>query len=130
MNSKPIYVVDDDPSVRGALKRLLGSHGFTVKTFSSGQRFLEFVGLNAEGVLILDIRMPDMDGLVLQQKLNYSCSPLKIIFMTAWPGPGDKECAVACGAIGFLIKPFGEWELLNLIEAASRGEHSQHKVVK
>jgi two-component system response regulator FixJ len=70
-NGRPtIFVVDDDSAVRDALKLLLRSVGQAVETFSSGQEFLDAYGEDRAGCLVLDIRMPGMSGLELQQKLN------------------------------------------------------------
>src|SRR5215217_5217355 len=86
-----IFVVDDDAAVRDALKLLLRSVGHTVETFGSAQEFLDAYGEDRAGCLVLDIRMPGMSGLELQQKLNEKHSILPIIFIT---GHGDVPLAV------------------------------------
>jgi FixJ family two-component response regulator len=77
---------------------------------------LDSVSPDAEGILILDLRMPGMDGFQLQQKLKDLNSQLRIIFVTAHAKAGDREYAMAEGARGFLFKPFDEHSLLNLIQ--------------
>lgn len=116
--AKPdIYVVDDDESVRRALLRLMKSAGFNVETFNSAQSFLDSVPPDTQGVLILDIRMPDIDGFELQEKLNALRFRLQVIFITAHAQAGDREQAIEAGAIGFLQKPFNDESLLDLIDS-------------
>jgi len=118
MKTKPkIYVVDDDESVRRALSRLMKSAGFKVEAFNSAQSFLDSIPPNTQGVLILDIRMPDTDGFELQKKLNALRSRLQVIFITAHAQAGDRERALEAGAIGFLQKPFSDESLLDLINS-------------
>ncbi|UCC94860.1 MAG: response regulator [Candidatus Omnitrophota bacterium] len=123
VKTKPhIYVVDDNESVREALCRLLKSAGFEVETFNSAQSFLDSVPRDTQGILILDIRMPDMDGFELQKILNERHSPLHIIFITAHADISDRDHAFAHGADGFLIKPFNEQSLLDLISSITAKE--------
>lgn len=118
MKTKPkIYVVDDDESVRRALSRLMKSAGFYAETFNSAQGFLDSVPPDTQGILILDIRMPDIDGFELQKKLNALCSRLHIIFITAHAQAGDRERVMEAGAKGFLQKPFSDESLLDLINS-------------
>jgi len=115
---KRMYLVDDDASLRKAIKRLLRSAGYGAETFSSARSFLDSVPLHdAEGLLILDLRMPGMDGFELQDKLNELRCALKIIIITADAKVGDRERALQNGAVGFLQKPFQDESLLELIRA-------------
>jgi two-component system response regulator FixJ len=114
-----IYLVDDDSSVRKALHRLLASAGRDVSSFASAREFLETVPLETEGILVLDLRMPEMDGFELHRRLAEANSPLKVILITAFVQPGDSERGIRQGAVGFLVKPFDEAELLALIEESS-----------
>jgi FixJ family two-component response regulator len=92
------------------------SAGYSAETFSSGQSFLDSVPVNyTTGILILDLRMPGMDGFTLQQKINKLRSRLQIIIITADTQPGDREHAIKSGAIGFLQKPFQEESLFELL---------------
>ncbi len=115
-----IFIVDDDAPVRQALSRLLRSHGFGVQDFSSAQEFLESVSpeANLKGCLILDVKMPGMNGLDLQDKLSASGWELPIIFITAYDDPKDREKALANGAVAFLQKPLSEKDLLKNIRSA------------
>jgi len=112
-----IYVVDDDESVCKALRRLMKSAGYNVETFNSAQGFLNAVPPDREGCLILDIRLPGIDGFELQKRLNALHSKLRIIFITAYVQAGDYERAMEAGAIGFLQKPFSDQSLLDLIDS-------------
>ena len=118
IKTKPkIYIVDDDESVRRALSRLVKSAGYIAETFNSAQSFLDSVPPDTKGILILDIRMPDIDGFELQKRLNALRSKLQIIFITAHAQAGDRECAMEAGAKGFLQKPFSDKSLLDLIKS-------------
>ena len=115
-NARPtIFVVDDDAAVRDALKLLLRSVGQAVETYSSGQEFIDAYSEDRSGCLVLDIRMPGMSGLELQQKLNERHSILPIIFIT---GHGDVPMAVEAmqaGAVDFIQKPFRDQDLIDRI---------------
>ena len=119
-----IFVVDDDAAVRDALKLLLRSVGHAVETFGSAQEFLDAYGEDRAGCLVLDIRMPGMSGLELQQKLNEKHSILPIIFIT---GHGDVPMAVEAmqaGAVDFIQKPFRDQDLIDRINQALEKDSS------
>jgi two-component system, LuxR family, response regulator FixJ len=113
-----IYLVDDDAAVRKALHRLLVSAGYSVDTFASGENFLDSIPLDSEGLIVLDIFMPEMDGFMLQNKLRGLRSKLGIIFISGFANAQDRERAMASGAKGFLQKPFSEESLLKLLDEA------------
>ena len=116
---KPVvYVVDDDPSVRKALKRFVTSAGYSVETYASSQEFLNSVPVFAEGCLILDLRMPGLNGLGLQAQLTVLGFKLPIIFITAFDNPQDKKQAMDAGAVAFLRKPFSDQALLDALDSA------------
>lgn len=113
-----VFVVDDNPGVRNALSMLMRSVDRRVETFSSATAFLASDGPHRPGCLVLDIRMPGMDGMELQERLNAIESDLPIIFITAH---GDVPAAVTAlkgGAVDFLQKPFKDQDLLDRIEQA------------
>ncbi|MGV8120224.1 MAG: response regulator transcription factor [Candidatus Xenobiia bacterium LiM19] len=118
MNSSydSIFVVDDDESVRRSICRLLKSFDMPAQAFSSAGEFLAEIPFTAEGCLILDMRMPFMSGLDLQNRLLDEKSPLGIIFISAHESPREVDIALKRGALGFLQKPFREDELLSLIQ--------------
>jgi len=117
--TKPtIFVVDDDPSVRKSTELMLESVGFNVKTFDSAQHFLDAKLQEGLGCLILDVRMPEISGLELQQKLVSAKSPLPVIFITGHGTVPISVRAMKAGAIDFLQKPFEEQDLLDAINRA------------
>lgn len=123
--AKPtIFIVDDDPSVRDSLELLVRSIGFEVKTYPSAQEFLEGAPPGASGCLILDIRMPGMSGLDLQERCAGAGFFLPIIFITGHGTIPMSVRAMKAGAIDFLQKPFDEQDLLNAInKAVERDQH-------
>jgi FixJ family two-component response regulator len=117
-NSPLISVVDDDDSVRESLGGLIRSVGFAVKVFASAEEFLNSDHLRNTDCLILDVRMPGMNGLELQRRLAASHMSIPVIFITAH---GDEETRVRAlngGAVDYLLKPFSEEALLNAINTA------------
>jgi len=116
--SPTVFVVDDDGAVRDALRFLLRSAALTVETFTSAMEFLQSYRDDRPGCLVLDIRMPSMTGLELQEKLIERRSILPIIFIT---GHGDVPMAVEAmqaGALDFIQKPFSDEDLLARIHQA------------
>lgn len=111
-----VYIVDDDDSVRRALARLLGAHGYATAVFASARQFIEEVDLEGSpGCAVLDLQMPEMDGIALQQAL---CSRIPVIILT---GHADVEKAVQtlqAGAIDFLQKPVPDAQLLLAVDKA------------
>lgn len=113
-----IYVVDDDPSVRDSTEVLLKSVGFNVKAFGSAQAFLKANLQEDLGCLVLDVRMPGMSGLDLQEKLVSAKTPLPVIFITGHGTVPMSVRAMKAGAVDFLQKPFEEQDLLDAINRA------------
>ena len=129
MNSRKsiIYIVDDDASVCRALSLLLKSHGFQVQTFMRAAEFLAFKHLKLPSCLILDIRLPGINGLVLQEVMKRKGISIPVIFIT---GHGDIPMSVKAmkaGAVDFLPKPFTENKLLNAIASAILKSKAQNK---
>ena len=113
-----VFVVDDDVSVRESLELLIRWAGWKSETFASAQEFLSRPIVNAPCCLVLDVKLPDLNGLDLQQRIAGDQSTLPIIFIT---GHGDVPMtvrAMKAGAVEFLIKPFADDELLNAIRLA------------
>ena len=113
-----IFVVDDDESVRFALKRLMKSAGFKVDTFGSAREFLNTGGTRRTGILVADVRMPEMTGLELQKQLARSGAEIPVIFISAHEDSQAVELALAAGAVAFLYKPFDDQDLLAAIDRA------------
>jgi FixJ family two-component response regulator len=114
-----IYIVDDDPAVCRALKRLLRSWGMQVRTFESGQEFLSTLsGSHHADCSLIDVQMPDMTGLEVQERIKLAGVDLPVIFITAHEEDGVEERAMRAGAAGFLRKPFSDEALVGLIRNA------------
>ena len=113
-----IYIVDDDESVRKALKRLLRSEGFKAETFASAEDFLNSGYQDKPGCLILDVRMAGMSGFELREHLAASGSELPIIFITAYDDVHTRERAEKARAIAYLQKPLDDKALLDAIRRA------------
>jgi len=118
VNTATVYVVDDDDGMRRALSLLLNTVGYKTVAFASPKEFLDKFRPETGGCLVLDIRMPGMSGLELQQHLNRMGSMLPVIFIT---GHGDVPMAVQAmkeGAFEFVQKPFRDQDLLDRINHA------------
>jgi FixJ family two-component response regulator len=113
-----ISVVDDDDSVRESLRGLLRSVRFGVEVFASAEEFLSSEQVLDTDCLILDVRMPGMSGLDLQQKLAASHPEMPIIFITSHGDEDLKSRALNGGAVDYLLKPFSEEALLNAVQTA------------
>jgi FixJ family two-component response regulator len=116
--SPVVYVVDDDISVREALSSLIRSAGLRVETFSSAREFLGQSSSSAPSCLVLDVRLPDQNGLALQRELAAIDNQIPIIFIT---GHGDIPMsvrAIKAGAVEFLTKPFQDQQLLEAVHQA------------
>ena len=110
-----VYIVDDDEAVRDSLRWLLEANNYRVRAFPSGESFLAEYDEQRPGVLIVDVRMPGMSGLELQEQLIARKSSMPIVFIT---GHGDVPMAVSTikkGAIDFLEKPFDETDLREIV---------------
>jgi len=113
-----VFIVDDDDAVRGSLRLLLKSIGLTATALPSAQEFLGSYNPSQPGCIVLDVRMPGMSGLELQQQLNMRGAVIPVIFIT---GHGDIPMAVEAmqqGAFDFLQKPFRDQDLIDRIQRA------------
>jgi len=111
-----VFVVEDEKLVRRALERLIRAAGFDVRTFASAQDFLREERPDTPGCLVLDVRLPDLSGMDLQQELIRTGDEMPIVFIT---GHGDIPMtvrAMKAGAVEFLTKPFRDQDLLGAIE--------------
>jgi FixJ family two-component response regulator len=101
-----ISIVDDDDTVRAAIESLVRSLGFKARTFASAELFLQSSSLSETRCLILDVQMPNMGGIELQDHLSKLGFEMPIIFITAYPDESVRQRALQAGAVGFLLKPF------------------------
>ncbi|MGD2132012.1 MAG: response regulator FixJ [Maricaulaceae bacterium] len=127
MSAPPtVYVLDDDDAVRDSLSALLESCGYPVRAYAAGESFLSDLDENWAGCVVLDVRMPGLSGLELQERLAAMNVPLPVIIVT---GHGDLPMAVRAmkaGAVDFIEKPYDEDVLLESVrEALSRGAKQQ-----
>ncbi len=127
MNKQPpvetVFIVDDDPSVLRAIGRLVRSAGWNVATFGSPMDFLATQDPDAPGCLVLDLSMPGLNGLELQQALAQASNPLPIIFLTGHGNIPMSVRAMKSGAVDFLSKPCPDEELLGAIRLALSRDH-------
>jgi two-component system response regulator FixJ len=128
---KTIFVVDDDAAIRDSLRMMLEASGYTVRDFASAQAFLSDANLQDGGCLIVDIRMPGMGGLELQEELVRRKANVPVIVMT---GHGDVPLAVRAmraGAMDFVEKPFDEERMLQSVaDALEAGQRAQSRAAE
>jgi RNA polymerase sigma factor (sigma-70 family) len=122
-----VFVVDDDDSLREALKRLIRSVGLQVEVFASAEEFLRRKQVDVPACLVLDIRLPGISGLDFQRKLAEANTPIPIIFIT---GHGDIPMSVRAmkaGAVEFLTKPFRDQDLLDAIQVGLERDQARRQ---
>jgi two-component system, LuxR family, response regulator FixJ len=119
-NEQIVAVIDDDESVRQALDGLLRSAGLAVVAFPSGEGLLRWPHLQSAGCLILDLRLPGMNGLDLQQRLNAIGCTMPIIILTSYGDDGERSRALAAGAAAFFVKPVDGEALIAMVESTLR----------
>jgi FixJ family two-component response regulator len=121
-----VFVVDDDPSVRRGLTRLLRSGGLNAEAFASAEDFLRRAACDCPCCLVLDVRMPGMTGLELQQRLAQRAR-IPIVFITAHDDPETRGRAMDAGALDYLTKPFEDEALLDAVHSALAHDASTRK---
>jgi FixJ family two-component response regulator len=124
-----IYLLDDEPGMLKALTRLLKAEGYTVQAFTSVKTFLESYRPEAPGCLVLDVAMPELNGLELQERLMRSGLLVPIVFLT---GHGDIPMsvqAIKAGAVDFLTKPVNDADLLRAVRAALQRAAEQRELI-
>ena len=124
-----VFLLDDEPGMLKALTRLLKAEGFTVRAFTSAKTFLESYQPGAPHCLVLDLAMPKIDGLELQQRLTRTGVLLPIVFLT---GHGDIPMsvrAIKAGALDFLTKPVNDADLLRAVHAALQRAAEQRDLI-
>ncbi|MEP6678819.1 MAG: response regulator [Betaproteobacteria bacterium] len=127
MSPRPeVTIVDDDAGVRDSLSLLLGLHGYAVRAYASGEALLEAVRDDWRGCLLVDLRMPGMDGLALQGMLAERRIALPVIILTAHGDAANARASLKAGAFDFLEKPVDDTLLIEMIEAATRVEAESH----
>ncbi|WP_395846074.1 response regulator transcription factor [Cystobacter fuscus] len=117
-----VFVVDDDPSVLRSLGRMFQVEGYTVECFAHPRRLLEREPWPGPGCVVLDLRMPELNGLELQRELRRAGWTQPIVFISAHGDLPTVERAMKTGAVAFLPKPFSTEELLAAVERAFAGD--------
>jgi FixJ family two-component response regulator len=117
-NPPTISIIDDDESMRCAMKSLVASLGLDAYTFASAEEFLQSPHLDDTSCLITDLQMPGMNGVELQKLLLAQGRRIPIILVTAFPEERMRTRAIEAGALGFLSKPFETQTLIDLIDKA------------
>ena len=118
LDKKQIFIVDDDESIRRALKFLLVTYGFEVNTFSSAEEFFSAIPNSTLGCLIMDVHMPGLSGWETQERLVQRGANRPVIIISADKKEGLQERSLKAGTIGFLQKPFNDQDLVDLINSA------------
>jgi FixJ family two-component response regulator len=113
-----VLVIDDDPRMRRAVSRLLGSYGYIAKVFASAKEFLAQELPSSPACLILDLKMPEINGLDVQRVLAQSDNDLPIVFVSGQADVISSVRAMKAGAIDFLTKPFDEKDLISAVRLA------------
>jgi two-component system response regulator FixJ len=127
MSEWTVFVVDDDEGVRSGLSFLLRTAGYAVQTFSSATAFLDAFDVEQRGCLLLDIRMPHMTGLELQQELNQRRWRVPTIFITGHATVPNAIAALRAGAFDFIEKPLRDDALIETVARARRREEIAHE---
>jgi RNA polymerase sigma factor (sigma-70 family) len=122
-----VFVVDDDPSVRRAIKRLVESVGLQVELFGSAAEFMDSSRPDVVSCLVLDIRLPGMSGLDFQRELARARDEIPTIFITAHGDIPMTVRAMKAGAVEFLTKPFRDQDLLDAIQVALQRDHARRQ---
>lgn len=123
-----VFIVDDDPAVRDSLSLLLGIHGYRIAPFADAESFLGAYRPDWQGCLLLDLRMPGMDGLTLQTHLQGLGSRLQVVVMTGHGDVASARAAFRAEAVDFLEKPLEQDKLLaTLAEACARSQQLQQR---
>ena len=119
-----ISIVDDDASVRAAMKRLMISSGYNARSYRSAAEFLESGHIEDTGCIIADVQMPKASGFDMQRELNRAGHRTPIVFITAFPDDKGRDDALMAGAHCYLRKPVGIDELLECVRSAlTQGQH-------
>jgi FixJ family two-component response regulator len=122
-----VFVVDDDASVRSMVSRLFRTSGWQVESFANATEFLEYERPDSPGCLLLEVKMPGLDGMQLQQRLSEKHADLPIIFMTGHGNIPMSVDAMKAGAVDFLSKPVSDEELLEKVQLAIQSHAKQEK---
>jgi FixJ family two-component response regulator len=116
---KTIFIVDDDPSMRSGVRRLLSRYGYKTELFDSVDDFHERADIGRSDCLVLDIKLKDKSGIDLRNELTNAGVSVPVIFVTANDSDNTRNAATAAGCAAYLTKPFSGRSLIDAIEAAA-----------
>ncbi len=119
-----VAIVDDDASVRQSMDRLVRSFGYRTQVFGAADEFLASTAPDQAACVLLDVRMPSMDGLTVQRRLVERGARIAIVFVTALATDEEERRAWSAGAVGFLRKPVGQAALRHALDDAFRAARS------
>jgi FixJ family two-component response regulator len=125
-----VHVVDDDDSMRSALESLFGSVGIQTRTYATGGDFLSTEAANRPGCIVLDVRLPDMNGLEFQTRLIQSGVKIPVVMMTGFGDIPMSVQAMKKGAVDFLPKPFHDQDMLDAVMAAIERDRQRRAIEK
>ena len=114
-STRTVFIVEDDDSVRRAVRRLLRAAGLEAEAFATAEAFLQSGVRPDAGCLVLDQHLPGMSGLELQERLRSEGRALPVVFISAYEDAQVRESALRAGAVAFLQKPFEDQELLDTV---------------
>ena len=117
---KPICILDDDSAVLNSLRELLDSDGFEARTFDNPYQFLAYAQEHPVKLAVLDVWMPEMNGVEVQERLRELSPDTRVIIITAREEPAIRTAAMEAGAFGFLGKPFDDEAFLTLVRGGLR----------
>ncbi len=126
-NDAIVYVVDDDDAVRDSLKVLLQSDGLTAQVYASGREFMDSYNADIAGCLLLDVQLPDMNGLEMQLELANKQIKLPIIIITGYADVPIAVKALKAGAVDFIEKPFSDDTILASVRTALEIGNREHR---
>jgi FixJ family two-component response regulator len=118
LTDKSVYIVDDDPSVRTSMKRLLREHGFSAKLFESAGALLDHGEFSDASCLVLDINLNDCSGFALGQQLAAQGVKVAVVYITGNDSSQNRSTAIKSGCIAYLTKPFSAESFIDSIERA------------
>lgn len=133
MDLETVFVIDDDPGVLRAIGRLLRSNGYRTQLFTDATQFLRTIHSSAPGCVLVDLAMPEISGLDLQERLRASGDPRPIVFLSGQGSVQSSVRAMKAGAVDFIEKPFQEADLLATVQVAldrDRRLRAQHDAVE
>jgi two-component system response regulator AtoC len=124
---RPVLLVDDEAEFTSILSKVLRRRGFTVHVAGTGEAALEALRKSAFGVVVLDVKMPGIDGLHVLAEVTRSLPDTRVILLTGHLAPGDEEQSIAQGAFAYLLKPYPTEQLVGVIEMAQHAAEAAHE---